>query len=133
MSTAEELECALTESQQLKQRVGQGERLKEQHEGLLGMLRQARAELDKALEGRQQAQAAIEPLQQRVRAMSAKAAVSRETEHKMAVRWAQQSAQTWSIHLEAVLAEMNSFCEGAASRNLPLFSPGSCASSLHIV
>ena len=90
MSVAEELEGALTENQQLKQRVGQGERLKEQHEGLLGMLRQARAELDQALEGRQQAQAAIEPLQQRVRAMSAKAAVSRETEHKMAVRWAQQ-------------------------------------------
>ncbi|CAK0738711.1 hypothetical protein CVIRNUC_001082 [Coccomyxa viridis] len=83
---SEELEGALTENQQLKQRVGQGERLKEQHEGLLGMLRQARAELDQALEGRQQAQAAMEPLQQRVRAMSAKAAVSRETEHKMAIR-----------------------------------------------
>ena len=100
MSIAEELECALTENQQLKQRAGHGERLKEQHEGLLGMLRQARAELDQALEGRQQAQAAIEPLQQRVRAMSSKAAVSRETEHKMAVRWAQQSAQTCAIRLK---------------------------------
>ena len=107
MSIAEELECALTENQQLKQRVGHGERLREQHEGLLGMLRQARAELNQALEERQQAQAAFEPLQQRVRAMSAKAAVSRETEHKMAMRWAQRSAQTCGLHLEMGLIHMS--------------------------
>ncbi|CAL5223853.1 g6436 [Coccomyxa viridis] len=82
----EELESALMENQQLKQRVQQDERLKAQHDGLLERLRGARAELDQALAQRQQADLAMGSLQQRVRAMAAKQAVSRETEHKMASR-----------------------------------------------
>ena len=74
------------ENQQLKQRVQQGERLKAQHDGLLERLRGARAELDQALAQRQQADLAMGSLQQRIRAMAAKQALSRETEHKMAAR-----------------------------------------------
>ena len=85
-SHAEELEAALMENQQLKQRVQQGERLKAQHDGLLERLRGARAELDQALAQRQQADLAMGSLQQRIRAMAAKQALSRETEHKMAAR-----------------------------------------------
>ena len=74
------------ENQQLKQRVQHDERLKAQHDGLLERLRGARADLDQALAQRQQADLAMGSLQQRVRAMAAKQAVSRETEHKMATR-----------------------------------------------
>ena len=86
VSHAEELEAALVENQQLKQRVQQDERLKAQHDGLLERLRRARAELDQALAQRQQADLAMGSLQQRIRAMAAKQALSRETEHKMATR-----------------------------------------------
>lgn len=74
------------ENQQLKQKVQQGEQLKGQHDGLLERLRGARQELDQALAQKQQSDLAMGSLQQRVRAMAAKQALSRETEHKMATR-----------------------------------------------
>ena len=83
---AEELEAALMENQQLKQKVQQGEQLKGQHDGLLERLRGARQELDQALAQKQQSDLAMGSLQQRVRAMAAKQALSRETEHRMATR-----------------------------------------------
>ena len=70
----------------LRQRMAAGERLKSQHDGLLERLRSARKERDQALVDKKSAEEAAEPLQQRIRALAAKQAVQRDTEHRMAAR-----------------------------------------------
>ena len=76
------------ENQQLKQRLAHGERLKSQHEALLEALRGTRGGLDAALAQKAEVEALLGSAQQRERAMAARQAVARETEHRMATRCA---------------------------------------------